>query len=442
MLITNHFAAINLIHTGFIQKLADKYDVQILSDFIQEADIAKINRYFEIQLTRAGMSFRKEPAALRRLRLVEKFLFFSLFKANTHKVKWLEQSTFVRNVLLCLSGFFSSGVFTRWLLNFVRDVIMLLSARASPPELPCFGLAGVISSSPLDIRENAVVNRLARKKVPALAIIISWDNLTSKGIINANHDYVLVWNEIMACEFENFYSGFQPKPRVCITGIPRFDIYGRRKLNEKSLVNYKRRLSISGSADIILFATSAPRHFPSQHHIVEDLLAYCQKRLNTILVIRLHPADHFAHYTRYLSERNLRICRSSVSSCFPELNFLDLLADTIYSCNVCVQVASTMRLDAAACGKPVINIGYDGDYELPYSQSVRRLYDYSHQVPLNAFNVDKLVLSKQELFSHLDKVLRQGFESASSHAALRAYAPDQPRGSISSMIHYVDEWLR
>ncbi|WP_162242773.1 CDP-glycerol glycerophosphotransferase family protein [Dyadobacter sp. Leaf189] len=441
MLITNHFAAINLIHTGFIQKLADKYSVQILSDFIQEADIVKINRYFEIQLTLVSISFGKEPPVLRLLRLFEKFLFFNLFKANTHRVKLLEQSIFIRRVVHGLGWLIGSGMLARWLLNFVRKAIILLSSRIAQPGLPNPGLAGVISSSPLDSRENAIVNRLARQKVPALAIIISWDNLTSKGMINANHDYVLVWNEVMKCEFENFYSGFQPIPRICVTGVPRFDVYVKRKPNEISLLNFKRKLSISGSADIILFATSAPRHFPNQRHIVEDLLEYCKRRLNTILLIRLHPADQLAYYKEYLSERTVRVCRSSACTSLPELNFLDLLTDTIYSCTVCVQVASTMRLDAAACGKPVVNIGYDGNEELPYSQSVRRLYDYSHQLPLNAFKVGKLVLSKQELFDHLDQVLRKRSQSAFTQAALSAHAPIQAGGSVSRMMRYVDEWL-
>ena len=100
-----------------------------------------------------------------------------------------------------------------------------------------------------------------------------------------------------------------------------------------------------------------------------------------------------------------------------------------------------MRLDAAACGKPVVNIGYDGNEELPYSQSVRRLYDYSHQLPLNAFNVDKLVFSKQELFDHLDQVLRKVYPGKFNQTAREAHAPAQARSSVSSMMHYVEEWL-
>jgi len=43
-----------------------------------------------------------------------------------------------------------------------------------------------------------------------------------------------------------------------------------------------------------------------------------------------------------------------------------------------VMPASTLAIDACALGSPVIGIGFDGLERKPYSQSVRRTFDFTH----------------------------------------------------------------
>jgi hypothetical protein len=108
--------------------------------------------------------------------------------------------------------------------------------------------------------------------------------------------------------------------------------------------------------------------------------------------------------------------------------------------DVCVQVASTIRLDAAACDKPVISIAYDGPRLLPYSQSVKRLYDYSHQVPLNRLKMDQMVYNKSQLFASLDKTLNGNCHTDYKSLARPFIHYSEPK-SVDSVIQNVQAWL-
>ncbi|KAA0990027.1 glycosyltransferase family protein [Dyadobacter aurulentus] len=246
----------------------------------------------------------------------------------------------------------------------------------------------------------------------------------------------MVWNQQMAGEFEKLYSCCGAKPKIHITGVPRFDTYFE-----------KRPATPSIRQKIVLFASSAPKHFPGQCQIVDDLVEYIGSNDDVLLLVRCHPADNPSIYDQYKAAKNIVIWPPATpgfwkgTSDFPPLDFLKVLSEMMYSCDVCVQVASTMRLDAAACNKPVISIAYDGKYKVPYKRSVRRLYCYSHQIPLNFLRLDYPVFSKEELFCFLDKVLAENYSAPDQRPALRKLVHYTEPRSVDSMVQYMQEWL-
>ena len=84
------------------------------------------------------------------------------------------------------------------------------------------------------------------------------------------------------------------------------------------------------------------------------------------------------------------------------------LADLLYHSDVVVAFASTLAIDAAVLGKPVVFIGFDGNPR-PYWQSLRQYYDFDHQrflintggVKLAA-NMDDLIRNVQNYLNNPD----------------------------------------
>jgi hypothetical protein len=437
LLVTNCFAATNVIHSGLIKALAGIYEIYLLSDLIDEDGLGEINRHFGINMRNFEFKIPRETRLLKLFRKMQKALFFKHFHIKTQIIKEKSQPGFLKNIIHFTLDLILMLRLDHILLQILRRLIIRIS-QFPASELGNFHFHGVISSSPLDIRENMIVNALSRN-VRSLAMIISWDNLTSKGLINANHDCVLVWNKFMETEYHKFYSGYGYDTNVSITGIARFDLY----FEPNTKPTKASETAVIFGQKIILFATSAAKHFPEQTDIVRHLMEYAKTNPEIFILVRCHPGDDFELYKPFEDEKNVRIWfpRKMVRQEMPDLNTLISLSEMLHSCHVCVQIASTMRLDAAACGKPIISIAYDGRRKKVYHKSVRRFYDYSHQIPLNDLQIDNRVYSKNDLFNALNKVLATPSENLVQVQAIKEFIYFSEPKSVSTILNAVQTWL-
>ena len=415
---------------------------------IRSEEISRINNHFGLDLTLVRLDIPCEPAWLTCLRRVEKALFAEHFDIVTQKIKYQRHKGWLwtRKVLWVIS----QKSINKSLLRMIRHAIIFLTSFSSKLKpLLSFDFHGVISSSPLDSRENRIVNFLQRHRVKSLAMVISWDNLTSKGVINADHDYTLVWNDFMKNDFLRFYSIFNTvKPNVIATGIPRFDSYFKNG-SENQIIRARKHFNIRLADRVILIATSALRHFPNQLDVIADILRFAKVEGNVHIIVRCHPADNVAIYNQLSGEKFVTIWHPKnlptvgndrFYNWFPDLNFLDSLSRMLRICDVCIQFASTMKLDAAASGKHVISIAYDGNNPLPYHHSVRKLYDYDHQVPLNALQFDEFVTSREQLYAALKATLRNQ-KPENELAAIKSFTHFTEPKSVDFTFNTIAEWL-
>lgn len=90
--------------------------------------------------------------------------------------------------------------------------------------------------------------------IPTAAVIPSWDNLTTKGILHAIPDHVFIWNEIQKRECTN-YHGLDAST-VHAVGAPSFDpIYARLGLIPR--VEFCERAKLNPCAKFVLWAASS-----------------------------------------------------------------------------------------------------------------------------------------------------------------------------------------
>jgi hypothetical protein len=443
LLITNSYAATNIIHSGLVKELAEYFNLKLISNLIGDRELSQINDHFGIQMKKIHLIINEENYLIRFLRQIEKALFFSHFKIDTQKIKYRQSAFLYRNTVRIILTFIEALAISEILLRILRKTIILITGNNryfkdwNPSDID-----GVISTSPLDIRENAIINYFRIKRIPSLAIVISWDNLTSKGVINADHDCVLVWNHLMADEFRRFYSIFKiSKQQMHITGVPRFDVYYKPLPARFSVESFRQEFEIPCTHQVILFATSAINHCPDQADIVEHLLEYARNKPITI-IIRCHPGDDHLEYNRFICEPNIRIWRTqSDSRSFPDLDTLSRLASMLRACDVCIQIASTIRIEAAICNKPCISIAYDGNRSLSAINSIKRLYAYSHQIPLNQLKLDQQVNSKTELFESLYLIF-QRIQIIDHTSQIQQFVHYTEPISISATTNHIRAWLK
>ncbi|MCF0071410.1 CDP-glycerol glycerophosphotransferase family protein [Dyadobacter sp. CY261] len=405
VLITNPFAMINVIHSGLIGELGKRWHISILSNLLTESDIVHFNHHFCL-----NMELLKTPVPAlswfeKRVRSSQVLLFGHFFNLATFRIKLFERHRAVQWVFHTIRGSYLIRLFTGWLLLQTRGWLIRHTTR--PDEYQALlrhNFRAVLSTSPLDLRENKIINSLKSCGIKCISMLISWDNLTSKGIINTNFDMVLVWNELMAAEYNRFYQMFGDIGCVCVTGVPRFDIYFKKMPFNAILT---RLSGIDPDKRVILFATGAVKHHSCQNYIIDDLLEYGKEKRDILILVRCHPGDDPDRYRQYSCSKKLVFYQPfNMKSPVPPVDFLETLQLQLEACYVCVQVASTMFLDAAACNKPVISIAYDAHPGTPYISSVRRFYDYSHHFPLHKLLEGHIAYNKAELFVKLDEALK------------------------------------
>ena len=262
--------------------------------------------------------------------------------------------------------------------------------RATAPTL-------LVTGTPGTEHLDALLLRCAhRLGIPSLCVVLSWDNLTSKGYMAARPDRLVVWNERMRQEAIELHD-YAPED-VEVAGVAHFDIYQRpTELLDRVAVCH--RLGIDPTRPYVVFGTVSPFLFPYNKEVAELLAtATAEGRIgkDTQLVIRLHPqsvgggrfGDSPEAYES-LAQRYPGVVAldvpgvktSGLQWALPEGEMV-WLASLLHHAGVCVNVASTFAIDAALSDTPVIGVAFDGIARLPYERSIRRAYDYTHYQPI------------------------------------------------------------
>jgi len=292
-------------------------------------------------------------------------------------------------------------------------VLAMVVNRLRSRELPLDAARRVISSANpamvvstycVDSVELPYVLAAKEKGIPVIAHILSFDNLTSRGLLPLVHDYFLVWNEKMRSELLFMYPNIKPD-RVFVTGTPQFDFH----MKEDSCFSREevaKRLGLNQEPKWILYAANSNGLTPTEPELVHqiyDVLTSSLTDLNWQMVVRLHPMDDPKRWETLAREcKDLRFCfptderfrgRKDVTT-FDDQR---LLVGVLKHSSVCICMGSTMSLDAAIVDTPVIGIAYAATPGSVEDKFYREAYGTEHYSPLARSGGIQLVYDHQEL---------------------------------------------
>lgn len=280
---------------------------------------------------------------------------------------------------------------------------------------PSFVLTANYGTEALEVR---LLRASHRASVPTVAVVPSWDNLSSKGVIGENPQRLAVWNTIMQREALTLY-GFAPSAVHVIGGL-QFDRYAE-PLDEPARQAIFGRLGIDPQRPYVVVGTITPKYFPHNLDIVDMLESAVRNgRLPADLqvVVRLHPqviddpmyGDDLGQY-QLRSERSPFI-RLSIPKVLrwgairpPIPEDTNELAVVLRHAAAGVMPASTLAIDACALGCPVIGIGFDGYERKPYSASVRRTFDFTHYRRIVEEGGIRIAESEEQMLAEIQSYL-------------------------------------
>ena len=249
----------------------------------------------------------------------------------------------------------------------------------------------VVSTYPVNYLEAKCLYAAKKNKRETIIHLLSWDNVTSKGIFPVIPDQFIAWGKIMADEIAEYYNVKEEKIHTC--GVPHFDQHAALR-NSNGYVAIIERLGLTAEKPYIFVAMSSPRFAPHEIDIIEWMVAAVMENKfgsETQLIVRPHPQNVQGSLgDRSWLERLKKIEGERVAVDYPMLNKskvrwsmkksdMQHLSHLLNGCSVCINSGSTVSIDALVLGKPVILTSFDGDRKLNYWKSARRLIDYPHQ---------------------------------------------------------------
>lgn len=289
----------------------------------------------------------------------------------------------------------------------------------------------VFTLNPFDFREDPLVKQAVAAQIPVVTLIPSWDNLTNKGVLCEGFKEIYVWNQPNADDFRRLYPE-RRDVKVIVTGNTRTQVFEEPLPAEFSKEALWPKLGLDLNKKTLLFANTSTVSFPRQKDVARHLsaemvpggrLAECQ------LLVRNHPHDDPAFYMDLQDSPAVRVwpLPGEQEATFgfntaPPASDMWMLSAMLKHCDVVVNSASTIVLDAAVAGTPMVSICYDGDVELSYHDSIRSAYDYEHQQPYLQSGAGVLCHSPNELIEAILEALADPNIRLAQRQALASFA--------------------
>jgi hypothetical protein len=264
----------------------------------------------------------------------------------------------------------------------------------------------VVSHAPYARAQIPIQRTAIRNNVPVIAVINSWDNITSSGELSMRMDKFIVWSKLMKQEVVEFL-GYKPKD-IAVVGALQFDHYFHAKHLRSKQAFYKE-MGLDPKKKLITYTVSSELLVPHEYKIAELLHTIIQsepKLKNYQLLVRMYPPNEKLEPYKRLEQKGVRVfypsnLRVNEERFLPDEQFLKTLIETMKYSEVVVNYPSTIILDAAIYQKPTINIHFDPDNEKEYYKSTERFYEYNHVEYVVDENATVLAHSPDELRASL-----------------------------------------
>lgn len=445
--ITSGWGIRNFVQSGVFARLAPSADISV-------AVSAALRPYFATMIEAGQLCAlldapEGESVGHRLVRQARKAIFQAVHRVETARIKRASSDNALVRAAQRLSWRLQCGIAAGWQLKaldwlerrFFRSAVLVFPA----------GAALLVNTSPFDPRDNQVQRAAKRAGLATVAIIPSWDNPSSKGCILPDVDKVLVWSPVQKAEVLDYYPELL-ETQLVISGIPQFDAYQRPAGPGDEDERFLSDLGILPGKRVILFSTSSPKLFPHEPTVLghmADALEAGRFGPDAHILVRCHPVDNAERYAEHGRRSCVTIFPSSLqsggalSTWKPPESELDILATTLRNCAVCVNTASTMTLDAASSGRPVVNIAYDAGEAPPLHRSVKRFYGYSHYAKVVAAGYAAIASSREMLIDSLALALSGERENEVERAKfVAAFCPTPPGGSVVFIADFIAAMAR
>ena len=244
------------------------------------------------------------------------------------------------------------------------------------------------STVPVAAAEYPYILAARQLGIPIVTSILSFDNLTTRSIL-PQFDHYLVWNERMKDDLLQLYRKTSAE-QVTITGTPQFDFHsnGTKFWSRSKTLEH---LGLPSEARFFLYGAGHPFLAPEEPRLLADIARRMAR--DSILrdyrvVVRPHPLDDRSRWASISTGSDVVNVSPAwesdsdqqgwtLGTVKEQARFLGLLEHS----DACINIASTISLDAAILDRPVIGIDFSAEPDSP-REILYEEYETDHYRPL------------------------------------------------------------
>ncbi len=307
-----------------------------------------------------------------------------------------------------------------------------------PPDL-------VIFTHAFEWRSQSLLAHVRQAQIPAIGMVHSWDNLSSKGVIRHGFQRLLVWNEVNRQEALTFYPHYFQAAQVQITGIPQFNHYWPLRGDKSGRTAFLHQLGLDPQRRLISFFLGSRLRYPDQDLAIAQIQAHLGHfDPPAQLLVRLHPGWD----SQQLAELKARFNHPHIHFNVPEIadaatpyqrgwtvgsGMVSLVTDLVRHSDVILNTSSTTTLEAAILDIPIVAIAFDRK-PLPEALSCRRFLQETHYQPVLASGATRTAFSPQELITQIQSYLNDPTQDQMGRQKLVASLCGPPDGHTTARI--------
>lgn len=220
----------------------------------------------------------------------------------------------------------------------------------------------VFATSVVSSLDIAIMKEARRRNIPTAAIPKTWDNVTNL-YYRFVPDYFIVYSQILLDETVRYQD--IPKEKIQITGMPQFDWYKRPEII-KSRAEHLRDKGLDPDLPLLFFGSSGI--WSGNDNQIASTIYRWVKNNELAKPCQLLVRPHFSNCTDDVFEQlrgkervvvdTYRITNFLIDSWDPSVKETIDFTNSVRHCDIMINLASSLALDAACADRPVINIGF------------------------------------------------------------------------------------
>jgi hypothetical protein len=222
---------------------------------------------------------------------------------------------------------------------------------------------------PANLRFSTEIDYILAAKslaIPSVSIVLSWDNLTTKGLFYHRPDVLITWSESQTQDAIAIH-GFQPS-QVIVAGAPFFDKWFL-SVAPLTVEDYLPQTGLVATKPYILYLGSSENIAKDETPLVLALLNEMRQTFgDTVqLLVRPHPAHSKIYQS--LPESPLMAVHPQSGQLPSSEESIQTFASAIGHALLVVGINTSGMIDALICDKPTVAL-VTADYQETQTQAV------------------------------------------------------------------------